>query len=261
MVNNYININPKLQLLIDNFFVSFDGQNIFCEVADINQRIVFLNDYFEKQNTRLTKSNAIGKTFIEFDQEQDYRFMPEYLAEIEKLYSKVMTTRQKITFFAYALDKNENEFIRLTNVFPLITADKEILGTYTLSWFANPFNFLMNFLNDFQNRESQQKQLENIPSLTKREHQILFLLTHKFSQYEIANFLKISRATVQKTINDGLMEKFNIHNNDSEELINAAIRYNLHLYFPPSLLGNHPHILSNEESVIRQIANKINSKP
>jgi len=260
MTNMHLDINPKLKFLIDNFFISFNEQNIFCEVSDTSRRIVFLNDYFEKQNTRLNKDNAIGITFREFNLKQDFQFSPEYVEEIERIYAQVLSSRQKITFFAYALDKDKNEFIRLANVFPLISADKELLGTYTLSWFANPFNFFINFLNSFPSCENHKKLIENIPPLSKREHQILFLMVHKFSQYEIANFLNISRATVQKVINDSLMEKFNIYDNDSEKLIDLTIKHNLHLYFPPSLLGDRPHILTNQESILRQIANKINNK-
>ncbi|AUR50781.1 helix-turn-helix transcriptional regulator [Aquella oligotrophica] len=253
-------VNPKLQFLIDNFFVSFNHQNIFCQVADINGKLVFLNDYFEKQNSIISKKNALGKSIREFILEQNYSYYEGYPEELDRIYQEVHTTRQKITFFAYAKDRNGNEYIRLANVFPLISADQELIGSYTLSWFANPFNFLINFLNDFPNCGEDKKWLINIPKLTQREHQIIFLLAHKFSQYEIADFLNISRATVQKTINESLMDKFNIYDNDSQKLIEASIKLNLHLYFPPSLLGERLLILNNDESIIRQIANKINNK-
>jgi len=255
-----MNINPKLQFLIDNFFVSYNGQNLFCQVTDINNKLVFLNDYFEKQNSIMKRAIVLGKSLSEFIQEQNYSYYDGYISEIENIYEQILNSRQRATFFAYARDKNGNEYIRLANAFPLITADQELIGTYTLSWFANPFNFLINFLNNFPGCDQRNNQIENIPSLSQREHQVLFLLVHKFSQYEIAEFLSISRATVQKIINHGLLPKFDLINNDSEELIRQAIKFNLHLYFPPSLLGNRLLILNNDESIIRQIANRINNK-
>lgn len=255
-----MNLNSRLQFLIDNFFVSFNGQNIFCQVSDINGKLVFLNDYFDKQNAIIKHGNALGKSLREFILEQNYSYYEGYVNELESIYHQIHTTRQKITFFAYAKDKNGNEYIRLANAFPLITASQELLGTYTLSWFANPFNFLINFLNNFPGHEQRTSQINNIPSLSQREHQVLFLLIHKFSQYEIAEFLSISRATVQKIINHGLFPKFNLLDNDSEALIKQAVKFDLHLYFPPSLLGERLLVLNNDESIIRQIANKINNK-
>jgi hypothetical protein len=59
-------LNPKLKSLIDNFFVSFNGQNVFCQVNDDQCRYVFHNDYFDTQDIIINHKKALGRTILEF---------------------------------------------------------------------------------------------------------------------------------------------------------------------------------------------------
>lgn len=252
-------INPKLLHLIDVFFITFNGQNVFCQVTDVNKKLVFLNDYYDAQKIILNSKNSLGLTLAEFIVKKNHVYYDKYIDDIEAIYDSVLETGQPKSFLVYAKDLSNNEYVRMANIFPLFSNDNVLLGTYTISWFTNPFSFLTNFQNGLLSN-NQKAKMPDIPHLSNREHQILFLLIHNFSQYEIANYLQISRGTVQKTINEKLMAKFGINMHDSALLISKAIKLNLHVYFPPSLLGNRLIDLEQEESIIRAIARSINTK-
>lgn len=256
-------LNPKLKLLIDNFFISFNGQNVFCQVNDTECRYVFHNDYFDIQDIIINHKKALGKSILEFLNGFKHHYHDDYLIEYNSLYTNVMQTRQRKSFFAYSCNNDKQEFIRLVNVFPLISADGELLGTYTLSWFANPLNFLNYFQNNFCTPRGKlppsEKDFQPL-QLTKREHQVLFLLLYNFSQYEIADFLHIARGTVQKIINEKLCDKLKINPPQVTELLDEARKIGLQYYFPPSLLGYRIVELYNDETFLRCLADKI-TKP
>ncbi len=63
-------LNPKLKFLIDNFFVSFNGQNVFCQVSDIECRYVFHNDYFDTQDTIINHKKSFGNHTVIFESPQ-----------------------------------------------------------------------------------------------------------------------------------------------------------------------------------------------
>jgi hypothetical protein len=255
-----MHINPKLQQLVDVFFQSFNRQKVFCQVNDLERRYVFLNDYFETQDTIINHKRAYGKTICECFHEYRHPYHIEYPSELDELYKEVMQNQQRKSFFAYSRNCDDQEFIRLANVFPLLASDGELLGTYTLSWFANPLNFLHYFQNNFCQQINDYSLLDNhqpAHELTKREHQILFLLLYNFSQYQIGDFLHISRGTVQKVINEKICPKLNINPPSVPQLVEYANSIKLQYYFPPSLLGYRIIELYNDESFIRSLASQI----
>lgn len=262
MVYNML-VNHKLQQLIDLFFKSFNGQKVFCQINDLERRYIFLNDYFKIQDTIINHENAFGKTILQCFKEFRHPYHSEYPKEMDQLYAQVMDNRQRKSFFAYSRDRENQEFIRLANVFPLFAGDGELLGTYTLSWFANPLNFLNYFQNNFQLQINNHPPTDNtLPAhnLSKREHQVLFLLLYNFSQYQIGDFLNISRGTVQKIINEKICPKLNINPPSISQLTEYANRIGLQYYFPPSLLSYRIIELYNDESFLRSLARQI-SRP
>ncbi len=253
-------MNEKAKFLIDNFFITFNDLEIFCMVSDLDGRIIFLNDYWKKYSL-MDPNLATGHTMREIMEKRStdvpQKYIDKYLSELEGIYKKVQQTRKKFTFFTYAWDLNGNNYIRVANVFPMLSADKELLGTYTLSWPANPFNFYANFQNRIsqkQNEESGKVKVNLSAKLTTREHEVLFLICHKFSQYEIADFLHVSRGTIQKIIINQLCEKFSIYDSNVEELINRAKSLKLDRHFPPTLLRGQSLDLGSEASLHHEIA-------
>lgn len=72
-------------------------------------------------------------------------------------------------------------------------------------------------------------------NLSKRQHEILFLISNGFSQGAVAEMLRITRGTVAKTITTQLCPKFNVVDNDSVKLIELARQMKLHEQIPQSL--------------------------
>lgn len=71
-------------------------------------------------------------------------------------------------------------------------------------------------------------------NLSKRQHEILFLICNGFSQEIVAQMLKVTRGTIAKTISTQICPKFNLVN-DSARLIDLARQMKLHQKIPQSL--------------------------
>lgn len=229
---------------MNKYFPAFNGQNVFLQVMDCENRFVFLNDYFDKQNTLMNDSNIHGLTYEMFADKNEL-FSKKYYKQIETLNQQVRDNGQIKNFFASTQHLNGEEFARQATIFPIFDSDGSVIGTYMLSWYANPFNCLNH--SQQTSIENYQLGLANVNKLgfTKQEHEVLFLLLYKFSQYEIAEYLNVSRGRVQRIITEGLYRKFGDNCNDSNTLLNIAKRLSLHNYFPPALISPDLTILNN----------------
>ncbi len=244
-------INPKLEMLIKEFFSSFNGQNTFCEVADLNGTLLFLNDYFEKRNLQLSQAD-IGSNLFSFVKKQGPIYSHNFVEELYNLYQAVIKNKIRKSFYAYARDKAGNCYVRQASVFPIIGDKGEVIGTYALSFFANPLRMLRPLQQELNKSTtySDYKFVTKNYRLTFREQEILFLLLYNFSQNEIAQLLNISRATVQKTISTRICSKLQVDSFESSELIHKASALKLHDYFPPSLLKKHLIELADDNDIV-----------
>lgn len=237
---------------MNTYLPAFNGQNIFLQVMDCENRFVFLNDYFDKQNALMNDSNIHGLTYEMFADKNEL-FSNKYYKQIEALNQQVRNNGQIKSFFATTQHINGDEYTRQATIFPIFDSDEVVIGTYTLSWYANPFNCLNH--SQQVSIESHQLGLTNINKLglTKQEHEVLFLLLYKFSQYEIAEYLNVSRGRIQKIISEGLYRKFGENCNNTHTLLSLAKKLNLHNYFPPALISPDLVILNNSNLNFQQL--------
>ncbi|TXI92056.1 MAG: hypothetical protein E6Q33_08120 [Neisseriales bacterium] len=71
--------------------------------------------------------------------------------------------------------------------------------------------------------------------LSRRQHEILFLLTIGLSQREAATILNISRSSIAKTLTESICPKFGIYDANTNTLIEKARKMNMHKFIPSSL--------------------------
>ena len=71
--------------------------------------------------------------------------------------------------------------------------------------------------------------------LSRRQHEMLFLLTNGINQSNIARILNVSRTAVAKTISEVICPKFAIHDGNLDKLIAKATTMNFKKYIPQSL--------------------------
>jgi len=84
--------------------------------------------------------------------------------------------------------------------------------------------------------------------LSRRQHEILFLLTIGLSQREAAAVLEISRSSIAKTVVESICPKFGIYDANTNLLIDKARKMNLHKFIPSSLCKPWVIILGNDSS-------------
>lgn len=75
----------------------------------------------------------------------------------------------------------------------------------------------------------------SLPKLSKRQHEILYLILQGFSQQHVAMILKIKRGTIARIISEKICPKFDINGANTQLLIKRATDMNLHTKMPPSL--------------------------
>lgn len=248
----------KLDFMIDNFFKSFNYQPIFCQVANIRGQICFLNEFYKTTGSIITNDNVNKMMIPEFIRcLTASQFKDEYYNQLTNIYDSVYKSKVKKTLLCNRIDKRGNQYTCQFNIFPLFDTDGQLLGTYTVSWHVNPLKILRHFDSIVENK-SIMIDLNGIDLiLTIREIEIIFLLLYKFSQYEIASILNVSRGTIQKNIENKLYSKFGITTHKLSDLIKKAKLYNLGSYFPPTLLQNKVIELDDCNQVLESIANLI----
>lgn len=244
--------------MVDNFFKSFDHQQIFCLVADTRGVVVFLNDFYRTTDSRVTNETASEmdiSAFIRYSTAN--QFNDEYYSELLRIYAEVYNGKIKKTVLCNRMDKCGNQYTCQLNIFPLLDVDGALLGTYTLSWHVNPLKILRHFDNIVESKQILINLNDACLILTTREIEIIFLLLYNFSQYEIASILNVSRGTIQKNIENKLYSKFGVTSHNLTDLIKKAKKYNLNSYFPPTLLQNKVIDLDDCNQVLKSIASII----
>ena len=82
--------------------------------------------------------------------------------------------------------------------------------------------------------------------LSRRQHEILFLITIGLSQREAAVILDISRSSIAKTLVETICPKFGIYDSNTSLLIEKARKMNLHKFIPSSLCKPWVIVLGHE---------------
>lgn len=248
----------KLKLILDGFFKSFDYQQIFCLVADIDRVVVFLNKFYATMDSIVTNENIAEVNIANFLRYSTAnQFTDEYYYELISLYASVYKRKIKKTLLCNRIDKYGNQYTCQLNIFPLLDVDGNLIGSYTLSWHVNPLKILRQFESIVDSKLVKININEIDFTLTTREIEIIFLLIYNFSQYEIAGILNVSRGTIQKNIENKLYRKFNVTSRNLTDLIKKAKSYNLNAYFPPTLLQNKVIDLDDCNQILKSIASII----
>lgn len=91
--------------------------------------------------------------------------------------------------------------------------------------------------------------------LSKREHEILFILMAGISQYEAAQFLNITRGTVSKILTDKICPKFGVHGSNTKLLVEKAKKLQLDKFMPASFF--RPNVIIMDTSIIEEYFNDL----
>lgn len=249
--------SEEIQYFINNTIIPMlepmKGCDIYATLLDIEGKIVFLT---QKSLDSITPDFNPHLIFIN----TSYNLPPDnYIAELSKKYKlseesiqkscqKIYTlqmeaiTNKKLITYIDLLPYKEQLHGYLTNLIPLFHPSGEVIALLMISnryhlFGINELILLQTSSSELKNENTIRKTNDKV-KLSKRQHEILFLLCNGLTQTHIAQVLNISRGTISKTIVSQINPKF--HNPlNSEELIKRAKKLGFHNKMPQSLWNRY----------------------
>ncbi|MBX9597612.1 MAG: hypothetical protein K2X04_03440 [Burkholderiales bacterium] len=223
--------------LIDEVMLPFlrnlQHLRIVVGAFNLDGEFIFISDHARK--TRGTKKDTlIGTKYKDLEDKSGI-----IVAEAEKIRLRVIETKRIISYTL--ISNNIDPECRIE--FPIYTAQHipffnekhEVIASYITTSPVTPLNLERIMFNKITSLSNPVCTVE----LSKRQHEILFLLCYNINQNKIAEYLGVTRGTVSKTIFEQLIPKFkNVYNID--DLVNQALANGVNYRFPPSLI--HPKI-------------------
>jgi DNA-binding CsgD family transcriptional regulator len=208
---------------------------------DLNLKVLVASDGVIKRLNYANQKDILGKTYADFN-----HLKPEYIDKVIAIFKQCIKNKDTIhciTLGGQLRPKYKNHHEIIFQSYTPIFDDKQnivaVLTSKIPTINANLFHiFFPKFKTQLQNSS------DITEKLSKREFEVLYLLSNGLSQYEIAEQLSISRNTVVKTISERILPKFSL--NDSKNLINIAIALSIHAKVPKSLVDEQLIIINPE---------------
>ena len=246
------NVDYLKQFILPNF-EGWIEQDIFSALYDLNGNVIIATNKTAKSMGLLNGHMLSGLSYHNVTPEIVRAFSsvkdPIETQRIIELCDKISKIRelivsQKIAISYIDVLPYHNVFeASLINHFPIFNKHGDVIATQTISGRFHLFgiNDYLNEINDDKIPLDQKiilcKNTDLPPNLhlSKRQHEILFLLTIGVSQDVAARILHISRGTVASIVSEQLCPKFNIAGSSTRILINKALQINFNRYMPESL--------------------------
>lgn len=233
---------PRFMPLIDSniYSVIFDFNYKVLICTNLSAKSVGLNcwedmvglSFKDHQDTQLTQ-----KIFGEQYNEKSSEYIHQYGRMIFEVQQRVMSDG-KIACFLDLLPYNGILKSYIVTYIPIIDKCGQVIAIQSFATEAKFFS-QQDYLNQILFAEDisivSDDNLANVPELTTREREIVFLLANGFTQDQIAPVLKISRSTIASIVANQLSPKFGLFGSNTKLLAQKAIQHNLHKAVPNSL--------------------------
>lgn len=236
------------QCIIPAFIGSYD-QNIIQVIFRLDGTIAFATnkysqlfgyaDYLEfvgKSNTELFKIPEVNK--VEFQQ---------IIEEVRIIKHLVIINKKPQDFILMGATQSSPPDVGMFEVtyIPIFTPEFEVAGIQAITrrYTVLPQKSLFRHVSSNPVHAFSSQVI-----LSQRQSEILLLLISGFSQYQIANMLKISRGTIAKIIAEDICPKFDISSNSAVHLVEKVLDMKLNIEFPESFI--FPRIIILDYNVI-----------
>ncbi len=195
---------------------------------------IILAAHLVLKHLEFNENNDIkGKTLLQLN-----HGTPKMVELINQLFTSVIKTKQTIKFLTIGGQKeppfkNHHELV-LQKFEPIIDDKNKVVAILACKLPLLESNLINLLLTDLKSKSKLDNKI--IETLSSREFEILYLLSHGISQYQIAKILGITRSTVAKIISDRIYNKFSLNNPNSEKLIALAIQHGFNSKVPKTLV-------------------------
>lgn len=227
------------------------NQNILHTIYDQNCQIIACSNLAAQSVGFNTWNEAVGISYQDTD---NLKLMTDIFGctfnnlfadkivsvcrKIYKLQKEVLNNNRIINYIDY-MPYNEKFVPYLITCVPITRGGKPI-GVQSFAQKCNYINMLhhSHIINNLLNIELEtnhcQEEAPNI-NLTRREHEIIFLLANGLSTEDIFPLLRISKSTISNIITSRLSPKFGLLGSNTKLLANIAKTKGYHKIVPESL--------------------------
>jgi len=234
---------PFLQMLINA------GENVVLH--DLDNRIIFSSDNVCEFVFNLPFSKIKNKHIFEI-----YSPADENMHIINNVRNYTQRTRHSVTcirtpseifpqIFTRPNSEHQQQFPLFSiRIFPVVDNSGDTVATFSIYQLFNNYDLFYSIY--YTQQQDQRGELEEYTTktalsdcgLSKRELEILYLLSQNLSQRTIAKVLNVTRGTITKIISEKIYIKLGITTNSSKALIQRAIELGINDNIPQSLLPN-----------------------
>lgn len=229
-------------VIIPNF-TGYVDKDIILVVYALDGKILFATNLFAKRAGLGSWKNAIGKTIDDLV----YSLLHNRLVnrKLNEIRLNVIKHEKAISYIAFI--NHADGFHAHQSVHePIFDQSGQVVASRVIADKFRKTDIIDYLAPDF---EQFIKYKPLTVKLTQRQHEILFLLSSNFSQYEIGEILGVSRGTVSQVIAK-ICEKFDIGGQSGFYLIKKAREFGIDRKIPGSLLQPKIIVLNNNEDFI-----------
>ncbi len=237
------------------------NQNLYASIFDVEGKLLFTTNKSARSVGHLKPEEMYGESYntpSEFIiKECVDRFNLDrqiFLDVTKKIYRLQMFAVEKKRVISYiSLLPYAGLFKGYwSSIMPLFHPNGEVIGFLCTATDYHLFGlneFLLHYEKEIMPVKLSISNDELNIKLSKRQHEILFLICNGFSQEHAANILNISRGTVAKVITDQICPKFKIYSN-SVKLIQTAKKLGIDRMIPKSLWAKYIIIFDKEAAEV-----------
>jgi DNA-binding CsgD family transcriptional regulator len=258
-MNSFINQTtiPFLQMLIGA------GEHIILH--DIDNKIIFSTDKVCQFVFNLPFSEVKGKSILAI-----YNPADENMHIIDKVRNYTKISNQSVTClrtpskvypqtFTKPNSEHQQQFPLFSiKISPVVDDTGTTVATFSIYQLFNNYDLFYSIYYTKLNNKDRELNLPRTEltsyNLSKRELEILYLLSQNLSQREIAQLLDITRGTVTKILTEKIYTKLNIPINNNKHLIQRAIELGINENVPQSLVPDGVILSCNNK--IKHIVSK-----
>lgn len=230
---NYPDNETFIKQVVIPYFTGAVNKKFFSAVFDLDGRMIITTDLYAKFLGYSSWEQVQGKTIKEAYQGNEYDSLINDLNNIRKsvIQQKKIITHVNLLPMPWG--------IIVAYHFPVFNPKGEVVATRIVSKRLNVFKASLQINQQLKKMALRNKDVDLRKSkLTKRQREILFLLTMGFSQEQAAEYLGIKRGTLAKVVSEQICPIFGISGSNTKLLIQTVIANDYFIGFPEGLIAH-----------------------
>ena len=235
-----------IQTIIIPSVQGFLDKDLLSVMLDLDGHIIIATNRYARIWGYDSYQELVGKNTIDLYQgPQDL----ELIKKLNYIRQQVIREEKVCTYLSFIIHP-DGLAMTLNYHYPIFNPNGEVIATRNVSKQVSVFNHSIELTHFFKPKNRMAEPAASIDKkrikLTKREKEILYLLTMGLSQLDAANYLGITRGTLAKILTEKICTQFEIEGTNTKLLVKKVIACKYFAHIPKSLLKPRVVIINND---------------